>query len=43
MNVSKTISLPIETLSNIQERIDRGEEINLSKFVQRAIKNEMKR
>jgi Arc/MetJ-type ribon-helix-helix transcriptional regulator len=43
MNVSKTISIPVETLSEIQKRIEKGEETSLSKFIQRAVKNELKR
>lgn len=43
MNVSKTISLPVETLSEIQERIENGEEISLSRFIQRAVKKELER
>ena len=43
MNVSKTISIPVETLSLIQGRIENGEEINLSKFIQRAVKKELER
>jgi len=43
MIVSKSVSIPVDDLTEVQKRIENGEEKSLSGFVQRAIKNELKR
>lgn len=42
MKVSRTISIDLEDLSYIQEKIRRGKISNLSEFIQYAVKNELK-
>jgi len=39
--LSKTVSLELDDLSRIQERIEDGEFSTFSEFVQNAIKNEL--
>lgn len=43
MMVSKTVSIELEDLSKIQNEIENGNALTFSEFVQRAIKNELKR
>jgi Arc/MetJ-type ribon-helix-helix transcriptional regulator len=43
MIVCKTLSIPIEDLGEIERRIEDGKEKSVSGFVQKAIKNELKR
>lgn len=43
MMVSKTVSLELEDLSKIDEELKRGEKSTFSEFIQKAIKNELKR
>jgi hypothetical protein len=40
--VSKSVSIPVNDLAEIQKRIENGKEETLSKFVQKAIKNELR-
>lgn len=40
--VSKTVSIELDDINRIQEKIKSGEVSNLSEFVQRAIRNELK-
>lgn len=40
--VSKTISIELEDLGKIQEKIKNGETPSVSEFVQKAVKNELK-
>jgi metal-responsive CopG/Arc/MetJ family transcriptional regulator len=42
MKVSRTISIDLEYLTEIQKRIDECKISNLSEFVQKAVKNELK-
>lgn len=42
MKVTRTISLDLEDLTEIQIKINEGKISNLSQFVQSAIKNELK-
>lgn len=42
MKVSRTFSIDIEDLTEIQTRIDDGKISNLNEFVQNAVKNELK-
>ena len=42
MIVSKSVSIPVNDLAEIQKRIENGKEETLSKFVQKAIKNELR-
>ncbi len=42
MIVSKTVSLELEDLYKIQERLKDGNNTTFSEFVQNAIKNELK-
>lgn len=41
MKVSRTISIDLEDLKEIQEKIESGKVSNLSEFVQKAVKNEL--
>jgi hypothetical protein len=41
--VSKTVSLELEDLSKIRDKLKEGKASTFSEFVQRAIKNELKR
>lgn len=43
MMVSRTVSFELNDLNKIQKKIGNGEVENLSEFVQKAIKNELKR
>jgi Arc/MetJ-type ribon-helix-helix transcriptional regulator len=43
LNVSKTVSLELEDINKIQKLIERKEVSNLSEFVQKAVKNELKK
>jgi Arc/MetJ-type ribon-helix-helix transcriptional regulator len=40
--VSRTVSFELDDLNKIQKKIEDGEANNLSDFVQKAIKNELK-
>lgn len=42
MKVSRTISIDIKDLTEIQTKIDKGKISNLSEFIQNAVKNELK-
>ena len=42
MKVSRTISIDLQDLTEIQKRIDEFKISNLSEFVQKAVKNELK-
>jgi len=42
MKVSRTISIDLEDLTEIQKRLDENKISNLSEFVQKAIKKELK-
>lgn len=42
MIVSKTISLELEDLAKIEEKIKKGEESSVSEFVQKSIKKQLK-
>lgn len=42
MKVSRTISIDLEDLTEIQKRINENNVSNLSEFVQNAVKNELK-
>lgn len=42
MKVSKTISIDLEDLTEIQKKIDEDKISNLSEFIQFAVKNELK-
>ncbi len=41
--VSRTVSIELEDLAQIQEKIKNNELSNISEFVRKAIKNELKR
>jgi predicted CopG family antitoxin len=41
--VSKTVSIDLDDLKRVQNKIKEGKAITFSEFVQRAIKNELKR
>lgn len=43
LNVSKTVSIELEDINKIQKLIEQKEVSNLSEFVQKAVKNELKR
>lgn len=43
MMVSKTLSIELNDLAEIQKKVRDGESSTFSEFVQRAIKNELKR
>ena len=43
MKVSRTISIDLEDLTEIQKKIDESKISNLSEFIQFAVKNELKR
>jgi Arc/MetJ-type ribon-helix-helix transcriptional regulator len=40
--VAKSVSMDLNDLSKIQEKIENGESASLSEFVRNAIKNELK-
>lgn len=42
MMVSKTVSIELEDLTKIQDRLRMGEANSFSEFVQKAIKNELR-
>ena len=42
MKVSRTISIDLEDLTEIQKKIDESKISNLSEFIQNAVKNELK-
>jgi Arc/MetJ-type ribon-helix-helix transcriptional regulator len=42
VKVNKSVSIDLKSLVKIQEKIDNGESENLSEFIQKAIKNELK-
>lgn len=42
MLVSKTISMHLDDMSKIQDKINKGEFKSVSEFVQKAIKNELR-
>ena len=42
MMVSKTVSLELNDLTKIHDRLKKGEANTFSEFVQKAIKNELK-
>lgn len=43
MMVSKTVTIDVNDLVRIDEKVKNGEAGNISEFVQKAIKNELKR
>lgn len=43
MLVSRTIALDLKDMTKIQRKIENGEFKNVSEFVQKAVKNELKR
>lgn len=43
MMVSKTVSIGLKDLSKIQEKIKEDEYATFSEFIQKAVKNELKR
>ena len=42
MKVSRTISIDLEDLTEIQKKINKNKISNLSEFIQNAVKNELK-
>jgi hypothetical protein len=42
MKVSRTISIDLEDLTEIQKKIKENKIANLSEFIQNAVKNELK-
>ncbi len=42
VKVNKSVSIDLKYLVKIQEKIDNGESDNLSEFIRKAIKNELK-
>lgn len=43
MMVSKTVTIDVKDLVRIDEKVENGEASTISEFVQKAIKNELKR
>ena len=41
--VSRTVSIELDDLAKIQEKIKKGDLANISEFVQRAVKNELEK
>jgi Arc/MetJ-type ribon-helix-helix transcriptional regulator len=43
LKVSHTFSIELDDLAKIQEKIKNGDFANISEFVQKAVKNELRR